>query len=205
MPPELMDTSRGRQPTDISLTQIKGMAQQAPPQLTPASLFEGQARLDALRLQTYNRLLGAIHQKIRWASTRPTSGQMTYYDVPEWTPGCPRYDVKDAILYLVWNLRHSGFKVMYMGANRLLIHWKDQSIQYYTEDSPIRQAMMAAADAAKNPPAAPAQPKQGERKRTAAYKAAAPEGVAGMLAQAADAPAAQRRKAAGGATTVTFI
>jgi len=178
------------------------MAQQAPPQLTPASLFENQAKLDALRLQTYNRLLAAIHQKIRWASTQPASGQMTYYDVPEWTPGCPRYDVKDAILYLVWNLRHSGFKVLYMGANRLLVHWKEQSVQYYTEDSPIRQAMTAAAEAAKHPATAAgtAATKTSERKRTATYRPAAAEGVAGMLA----AQPAERRKASSTAT-VTFI
>lgn len=182
------------------------MAQQPPPHLTPAALFENQAKMDALRLQTYNRLLSAIHQKIKWASAQANSGQMTYYDVPEWTPGCPRYDVKDAILYLAWNLRHSGFKVMYMGANRLLIHWKDQSVQYYTEDSPIRQAMVAAAEAGSKPPAGytAATGNKGEpKKKAAAYRPAAAEGVAGMLAQAADAP--NRRRGAANATTVTFI
>lgn len=179
------------------------MSQAPPPHLTPSALFEGQAKLDALRLQTYNRLLSAIHQKIKWASTQASSGQMTYYDVPEWTPGCPRYDVKDAILYLVWNLRHSGFKVMYMGANRLLIHWKDQSIQYYTEDSPIRQAMVAAAEAGSKPTAGytAATGNKGEpKKRAATYRPATADGVAGMLAQGSDAP---RRR--GTSTTVTFI
>ncbi len=156
--------------------------------------------MDALRLQTYNRLLSAIHQKIKWASAQSSSGQMTYFDVPDWTPGCPRYDVKDAILYLVWNLRHSGFKVHYMGANRLLVHWKDQSIQYYTEDSPIRQAMVAAAEAGTTAPSA-AQPKTSEpKKRAAAYRPATADGVAGMLTQAAE---GSRRR--GGSSTVTFI
>jgi len=169
---------------------------QPPPQLTPASLFDSQTRLDTLRLATYNRLLSAIHQKIKWASTQPTSGQLTYYDVPEWSPGCPRYDVKDAILYLVWNLRNSGFKVLYMGQNRLLIHWKEQSIQYYTEDSPIRQAMMAA----QQPQVQAQRQGQGqvkaEKKNTAAYR---PDGVAGLLTQ-------PRRSASGSASqTVTFI
>jgi hypothetical protein len=180
---------------------------QPPPHLTPSALFEDQAKLDALRLQTYNRLLGGVHQKIKFASTKPTSDQMTFYDVPEWSPGCPRYDVKDAILYLVWNLRHTGFKVIYMGQNRLLISWKEQSVQYYTEDSPIRQAMVAAAAAGSKPPAGytAATGKAGtEKKRAAAYKPAT-EGVAGLLAQGS-APQPRRRAAASDSgTTITFI
>jgi hypothetical protein len=180
------------------------MAQQPPPQLTPAALFDNQAKLDALRLQTYNRLLSAIHQKIRWAAQQQNGNQMTYYDVPEWTPGCPRYDVKDAILYLAWNLRHSGFTVLYMGANRLLIHWKDQTMQYYTEDSPIRQAMLAAAAAgpgSSSPKASAtaAASKSDGKKRAGAYRPATADGVAGMLAQGA------ARRPANSGTTVTFI
>ena len=167
-----------------------------PPHLTPASLFEDQAKLDAVRLQVYNRLLAAVHQKIKFASTQTSSGQMAYYDVPEWQPGCPRFDVKDCILYIVWNLRHAGFQVMYIPSNRLLISWKEQSIQYYQEDSPIRQAMVAAA--AHGPSSSSAPPptsKKPEKKKAGTYKPN--EGVAGMLAQGG------ARK--GGASTITFI
>ena len=149
-----------------------------PPHLTPASLFDEQAKIDAIRLQVYNRILTAVHQKIKAHSTLPNSTQMTSFDVPEWQPGCPRFDVKDCILYVVWNLRHSGFKVLYVSPNRLLISWKEQSIQYYQEESPIRQAMIAAATAK---PQAPATTKVDNKKKPATYKPAA-EGVAGMLA-----------------------
>jgi hypothetical protein len=172
------------------------MSQQQPPQLTPESLFTEQAKIDTLRLNTYNRLLAAVQQKIKATSTLPGSPQMTYYDVPEWQPGCPRFDVKDCILYIVWNLRHAGFQVMYVSPNRLLVSWKQQSVQYYQEDSPIRQAMLAAArptvhSGAQQP--STAQPPA--RKKAAAYKPTT-EGVAGMLAGAG-------RK--GGGNTVTFI
>jgi len=155
---------------------------QAPPYLTPASLFEDQAKLDEMRLQVYNRILTAVHQKIKSTSTLPNSTQMTNFDVPEWQPGCPRFDVKDCILYIVWNLRHSGFKVLYISPNRLLISWKEQSIQYYQEESPIRQAMVAAAtggSAARH--SATQSQKNAEKKKPANYKPTA-EGVAGMLA-----------------------
>jgi hypothetical protein len=174
------------------------MSGQAPPQLTPASLFEDQARLDGLRLQTYNKILAAVHQRIKWASTQPGSNQMTFFDVPEWQPGCPRYDVKDCILYVVWNLRHAGFKVIYMPYNRLLVNWQEQSIRYYQEESPIRQAMMATASApATAVPATVSGSKVGEKKKAAAYKPTA-EGVAGLLAQGG-------RSSRGGATSITFI
>lgn len=177
-----------------------------PPQLTPAALFSEQARLDALRLEVYNRILGTVHLKIRTAAQLPNSTQMTYYDVPEWQPGCPRYDVKDCILYIVWNLRNSGFRVIYMSPNRLVISWKDQSIKYYQEESPIRQAMLAASSAATTSAAAAgatatsAPGGAGGKKKAASYRPAT-EGVAGMLAGGGTAA----KKPAGPSSTITFI
>jgi len=150
--------------------------------------------MDAMRLEVYNKILGTVHQKIKSHSTLPNSSQMTSFDVPEWQPGCPRFDVKDCILYIVWNLRHSGFKVLYVSPNRLLISWKEQSIQYYQEESPIRQAMIATANAAPEP-RQPAAVKT-DKKKPSNYKPAA-EGVAGMLASGA----ANKR----GVSTITFI
>jgi len=169
-----------------------------PPHLTPASLFDDQAKLDAMRLQVYNRILSAVHQKIKASSSLPNSTQMTNFDVPEWQPGCPRFDVKDCILYIVWNLRHTGFKVLYISPNRLLIGWKEQSIQYYQEESPIRQAMIAAANAGPTRPTQPsAVQSKADKKKPNSYKPA-PEGVAGMLANGT---ASSKR----GASTITFI
>ena len=164
---------------------------QQTPHLTPASLFDEQAKKDALRLRIYNRILSAVHQKIKATSTLPNSTQMTSFDVPEWQPGCPRFDVKDCILYIVWSLRHAGFNVIYISPNRLLINWKEQTIQYYQEESPIRQAMMAAASQAQ--PAQSAQPAKPDKKKPANYKPAT-EGVAEMLTNGA------KR-----GTTITFI
>lgn len=156
--------------------------------------------MDGLRLQTYNKILAAVHQRIKWASTQPGSNQMTFYDVPEWQPGCPRYDVKDCILYVVWNLRHAGFKVLYMPYNRLLVNWQEQSIKYYQEESPIRQAMMSVATAPSASMAASAATTKGsDKKKAAAYKPTT-EGVAGLLAQGNSGRSGGR-----GPTSITFI
>jgi hypothetical protein len=170
-----------------------------PPQLTPASLFDSQAKLDGIRLQVYNRILGTVHQKIKAHSTLPNSSQMISFDIPEWQPGCPSFDVKDCILYVVWNLRHSGFKVLYVSPNRLLISWKEQSIQYYQEDSPIRQAMLATATAT----AAPVKvaPATNEKKKTANYRPA-PDGVAAMLVGGTG---GAKRSSNSAGKTITFI
>lgn len=159
------------------------------PQLTPSSLFDAQTEMDKIRLQVFNRILGAIHQRIKFVSAKPNSPQMTSYDVPEWQPGCPRFDVKDCVLYIVWNLRQSGFKVLYVSPNRLLISWKEQAMQYYMQDSPIRQAMMSVSDPLKQAP------KSILKKTTSTYKPIA-EGVVGLLANGSS-------KRDG--TTITFI
>jgi hypothetical protein len=172
------------------------MSGTTPPHLTPAALFAEQARLDALRLEVYNRLLGTVHMKIKAASMLPNSPQMTYFDVPEWQPGCPRFDVKDCILYIAWNLRHAGFKVLYVSPNRLVISWQDQSIHYYQEESPIRQAMLAAA-AASGASTSRDRDRDTGKKRAASYKPTT-EGVAGMLAGGV---AAKKS----GTSTITFI
>lgn len=182
----------------------RGMSGATPPHLTPATLFAEQARLDALRLEVYNRLLGTVHMKIKAASMLPNSPQMTYFDVPEWQPGCPRFDVKDCILYIAWSLRHAGFKVLYVSPNRLIISWQDQSIHYYQEESPIRQAMLAAAAASKETTtavggsgASSSRERDAGKKRAASYKPTS-EGVAGMLAGGAVAKKP-------GSSTITFI
>jgi hypothetical protein len=173
------------------------MASNPPPQLSPSDLFDSQAKLDAIRLQTYNRLLTSVHERIKFVSKQHNSPQMTHFDVPEWQLGCPRFDVKDCILYLVWNLRHAGFQVLYVSPNRLLISWKEQSIQYYQEESPIRQAMLAAAatPSSQQQPAPPVTNGKESKKKAGSYKPAT-EGVAGLLAQGG------RR---GGGSTITFI
>ena len=202
---DLVDAS----PTDvIPLDKTREMSNQIPPQLSPASLFEDQAKLDAMRLQVYNRILGTVHQKIKSHSTLPNSSQMISFDIPEWQPGCPRFDVKDCILYIVWNLRHSGFKVLYVSPNRLLISWKEQSIQYYQEESPIRQAMIAAASSSSSS-AAPSSSSsssnkhdsKSDKKKTTNYRPT-PDGVAGMLAGGSSAAA---RRGGGEGKTITFI
>ena len=182
------------------------------PQLTPSSLFETQATMDSLRLQVYNRLLAAVHKKIRYVSTQPGGGsQMTHYDVPEWYPGCPLYDVKDCILYMVWSLRSAGFQVKYMSPNRLLMSWKEHATRYYQEESPIRQAMIAAANQGSRPAATATATGPKSKKTTGSYTPFSETVVSQMAGSVANTTGA-RRPGVGvgggggtGSSTITFI
>ena len=171
------------------------------PQLTPAALFDKQAKIDRIRLEVYNRLLDAAHRKIKMVAGLHNSTQMTYYEVPEWQPGYPRYDVKDCILYIVWNLRHSGFLVLYVPHNRLLISWKEQTDHYYLEESPIRQAMVAVADAAAAAARKDEPPAKPEKKRTGTYRPLA-DGVVGALADGGSGSGSGRERVT---KNITFI
>ncbi len=94
---------------------------------------------------------------------------------------------------------------MYVSPNRLLISWKEQSIRYYQEESPIRQAMLAASAAAasaRGGAGAAAAPRAPEKKRAASYRPATAEGVAGMLAGSVSSGPSRRTTAD---KTVTFI
>ncbi len=88
-----------------------------------------------------------------------------------------------------------------MSPNRLLISWKEQSIQYYQEESPIRQAMIAAASQSHVSQKSvtgvtAASQARTEKKKAATYKPAS-EGVAGLLATG--------KSSRGGTGTITFI
>ena len=147
--------------------------------------------------------------KIKSTSTLPGSPQMTSFDVPEWQPGCPRFDVKDCILYMVWHLRSSGFSVMYISPNRLLISWKEQSVKYYLEESPIRQAMLAASAAATvargGVGSGAGAVRAPEKKKASSYRPATADGVAGMLAGSGSGSGSGSGPSRRADKTVTFI
>ena len=171
---------------------------QLPPQLTPASLFETQAKADSLRLDVFNRILKTVHRRIQATAKLPRSPHSMMFCVPEWQPGCPSFDVKQCVLYIVSNLRNSGFDVIYAGDNRLLISWKRHSEQYYTEDSPIRQALLASATSVSTRQAQQQIPKDIGKKKPSDYKPMT-ESMAGMISKPASVGVDR------GGKTITFI
>ena len=115
-----------------------------PPVLNPSSLYKEEARRDATRIRIYNTVLTAIYNRVKAVARIPGNEKSLWYIVPEFIPGTPRFDMGDAILYIVWNLRNSGYTVSYTHPNLLFISWKSHDDYYRTVDSPWSQVLNAA-------------------------------------------------------------
>lgn len=122
-----------------------------PPILNPSSLYSEEARRDATRIRIYNMVLTQIYNKIKAIARIPGNEKSLWYLVPEFIPGTPRFDIGDAILYIVWNLRNVGYEVIYTHPNLLFISWKAHDTRYKTTESPWSQVLQTARQAAMKP------------------------------------------------------
>jgi Family of unknown function (DUF5759) len=107
-----------------------------PPSVPPSSLYTEEARRDATRIRIYNQVLQQIYTKIKAIARIPGNQKSLWYVVPEFIPGTPRFDIGDAILYIVWNLRNTGYTVAYTHPNLLAISWSSHDEVYRTSTSP---------------------------------------------------------------------
>ena len=73
-------------------------------------------------------------------------------------------DMEDCIVYLVWQLRQSGFEVRFTWPNLLYISWRHHEGDYLTKHNPIIQAMIPEPIA---PPKPTSQKSEGPKKKTA--------------------------------------
>jgi hypothetical protein len=138
----------------------------APPKLDPTTLYDEQEKRDALRLKTYNNILEQVHNKIRVIARMPTNEKSLLFTVPEFVLGVPRFNTRDCILYLVWNLRQTKFDVQYIPPTLLFISWQRHDTQYKEERSPIVQTLK---NAISPPPSTESQPKSVIKKTTHQY------------------------------------
>lgn len=113
-----------------------------PPRLNPKDLFEKRVRRDQSRLRSYNQLLNQIHQRIYTTSQMSGNSNFITYTVPPFILGLPKIDLEDCVVYLVWQLRQSGFEVRYTYPNLLYISWRHHEKEYLVSQNPIMQAMI---------------------------------------------------------------
>jgi hypothetical protein len=118
------------------------MSGQIPPRLEASSLFVDQSRRDQIRCETYNTILAQVHNKIRATNRIPGNGQQLLYLVPEFIPGVPRFNMKECIIYLAYNLRASDFLVKYTHPNALYISWQEQGRNYVLNESPYTRTLI---------------------------------------------------------------
>lgn len=115
-----------------------------PPILNPSSLYKEEAKRDATRIRTYNMILIQIYNKIKAAARIPGGDKAIFYTIPEIIPGTPRFDMGDAVLYIVWNLRNVGYFVDYVWPNGLYVNWRAHDEMYRRVESPWSKVMQSA-------------------------------------------------------------
>lgn len=118
------------------------------PMMQVADLYNKRQSRDKARLKAYNQMLETIYHRVRVTSQLPTGQTYLLYNIPPFILGLPRIDLEDCVVYLVYQLRASGFEVKYTYPNLLYISWGHHEKQYLVNDSPILQAMMATKAAA---------------------------------------------------------
>ena len=87
-------------------------------------LFEHKKNVDMMTVKTYNTILDRIHKKVKTCSNQRLNNESCWFLVPEIMLGCPKYDRRMCIAYLVQELEGNGFKVKYTHPNLLFLCWK---------------------------------------------------------------------------------
>ena len=118
------------------------MSDLQPPKLQPQHLFEKREKRDKAKLRAYNQLLEQIQHRIYTTSQFPGNPSYLVYSVPPFILGLPSMDMKDCIVYLVYQLRTNGFEVRFTYPNLLYISWDSYEKEYFMKKNPIVQAMI---------------------------------------------------------------
>ena len=87
-------------------------------------LYERKKQHDLNTLQTYNRILNRINNKIKTVSRQQINEQYCWYLIPEHIIGVPKFDKEACTAYLIDKLRDNGFILRYTHPNLLFISWK---------------------------------------------------------------------------------
>lgn len=112
------------------------------PQLHASSLFDVRIKKDQARQTAYNNILEQALQKILHCATAPNQPTFVYFNIPPFVLGLPSLDMKDCVIYIVFQLRLQGYEVRYTYPNLLWISWAHHERQYLMEKNPIVQSMV---------------------------------------------------------------
>lgn len=86
-------------------------------------LYEKKQQRDLNTLNTYNKILSRIHNKIKYTSKQTIREKFCWYVIPEVVLGVPKFDHTSCTAYIIHKLRENGFIVKYTHPNLLFISW----------------------------------------------------------------------------------
>ena len=83
---------------------------------------------EIVKFKIYKKILKRCHHRIRTVSSKGES--FTFYIVPEYMFGMPKFDSLNCAQYIVKKLRQNGLHVIYTFPNLLFISWAHVPSEY---------------------------------------------------------------------------
>lgn len=87
-------------------------------------LYKQQKVTEDHKLKIYQKILGRIHNKIKYTSRLRNNSKFCVYVLPEFILGVPRYSINNCTMYVINKLSDNGFQVKYTHPNLLWISWQ---------------------------------------------------------------------------------
>lgn len=93
-------------------------------------LFKEKKQTQEHKIKIYQRILARVHKKIKTTSRMRNSDNFSFFLIPEFILGIPRYDMAECTSYIIEKLTDNGFLVKYTHPNLLFISWQHYIPKY---------------------------------------------------------------------------
>ena len=97
-------------------------------------LYERKQKEEAKRREIYNKILTRVHKQIKSVSKKRNADSFTFYVVPEFIFGIPKYDLNLCIAHVMNELEENGFLVKFIQPNMIFISWEHYVPSYKREE-----------------------------------------------------------------------
>ena len=87
-------------------------------------LYKQKQQSEEHKIKIYQRVLARVHKKIKATSRMRNSDKFTFFLLPEFILGVPRYNMVECTSYVIEKLIDNGFMIKYTHPNLLFISWQ---------------------------------------------------------------------------------
>jgi len=93
-------------------------------------LFKEKKETEQHKIKIYQRILARVHKKIKTTSRMRNSANFSFFLIPEFVLGIPRYNMAECTTYIIEKLSDNGFMIKYTHPNLLFISWQHYIPRY---------------------------------------------------------------------------
>lgn len=104
------------------------------PRINIEDLYETKQKNDIQKVETFNKLLEKIHERIKIASRQRVNSEFCYYIMPEVLIGYPNYNFEECLFYILSCLKNDNFLTRYIHPNLILISWRHIVPRYVRDE-----------------------------------------------------------------------